>query len=455
MKGLIVTWMITGLGIGGSVISPFYGFLAYVALALLRPEFMWSHSINGGRYSLIVAMAMLVSWGCRGFGNWDLGKARPVIFLFIGFWLWSVFGAMMCESPPHGWYYVEQMGKILLPFLVGITSIRSVSDLKALAWVIVLCEGYVCFEMNVHYFGGFNYLWHMGFGGVDNNSAAIGFVTALGVAFFLFLNTEKRWQQAIIGACMAFILHAILFSFSRGAMLATLVGMMFSFFLIKKTMRHYAMFGVGVIAIAILAGPQVQARFMETFYKKNGKHEESAQSRVDLWKDCYTLLMKDPIMGCGPDHWPLHAHEFGWEKGKEAHSLWVQTGTELGIPGIMMFSGFYVVCMWRCWLLLRRLEPDDPPWFADSCRMTIAALCGFGVSAQFVSLEALEVPYYVALLGAGSLMVYSRMEREGTLPSMIAASTQVDWRDQIDATEPQPEGILPAPGSPEPVMILN
>ena len=36
----------------------------------------------------------------------------------------------------------------------------------------------------------------------------------------------------------------------------------------------------------------------------------------------------------------------------------------------------------------------------------------FAFSAQFVSLEALEVPYYVTLLGAATLSVYSRLQRE-------------------------------------------
>ena len=39
--------------------------------------------------------------------------------------------------------------------------------------------------------------------------------------------------------------------------------------------------------------------------------------------------------------------------------------------------------------------------------MVIAALTGFCVAAQFVSLEALEIPYYVALLGAGALKLHS------------------------------------------------
>jgi hypothetical protein len=40
--------------------------------------------------------------------------------------------------------------------------------------------------------------------------------------------------------------------------------------------------------------------------------------------------------------------------------------------------------------------------------MVIASLTGFAVAAQFVSLDRLEVPYYVALLGAALLKLSSR-----------------------------------------------
>ena len=446
MKGLILTYLLTFFGVTGCAITPFYGFLAYVALALLRPEFMWSHSISGGRYSLIVSIAMLISWMLLGRDRWDLGKARPVVLLFSGFWLWSVLGALFADNPSHAWYFVEQMGKILLPFLVGITTVRSVDDLKKLAWVIVLCEGYVCFEMNQYYFSGYNYLWINGFGGVDNNSAAIGFVTALGVTAFLFLHEGAWWKRCILIFCGAMIAHAIQFSFSRGAMLATGVLGVTAWIVIRnKTTFHYSLFGFAALALIGLAGPEVHQRFWETFEKQDGQHEESAQSRLDLWADCAVVVARNPVMGCGPNHWPLIAHTFGWEKGKEAHSLWVQTTAETGIPGIIMFAGFYVVCMWRCWILMLRLRPEDDPWYRDSCQLTIASLCGFGVAAQFVSLEALEVPYYVALLGAGTLLIHSREQRllrlaaamqtvEATEPNLVSAR---DWRDEIGAPQLQ------------------
>ncbi|MDA1231802.1 MAG: hypothetical protein O2856_13600, partial [Planctomycetota bacterium] len=152
------------------------------------------------------------------------------------------------------------------------------------------------------------------------------------------------------------------------------------------------------------------------------------QSRLDLWRDCATLLARDPIMGCGPDHWPLHAHEFGWPAGKEAHSLWVQTAVELGIPGIMMYMGFFLTAIWRSWILLQRTKNDSDAWFADAARMTIASLCAYMAAAQFVSLEALEIPYYVVLLGAGSITVHYRLTEANGLsstPLMVKSETGI------------------------------
>ena len=444
MKGLIFTWLLTLVGVSTSFINPYSGFLVYVALAILRPDFLWSSHITGGRFSLIVAGAMLLNWLIRCCGNWNLGPARRIVMLFTGSWMWAVFLSLQADSPDHAWYYVEQQAKILLPFLVGITTVKTVDDLKKLAWVIVICEGFVALEMNRWYFSGYNYLWHIGFGSVDNNSAAIGFVTALGVAFFLFFNQQQLWRKGVIAFFAAMLGHAILFSFSRGAMLATVVFACVAFVIIKKSTVHYAVFGAGLVAGIVLAGPEVRDRFFDSFASSSGVREASAQSRVDLWKDCFTLLMQNPIMGCGPDHWPLHAHEFGWPKGKEAHSLWVQTTVELGIPGIAMFMGFYLACIWRCWLFLQRVRATDDPWFTDAARMTIAALVGFMVAAQFVSLEALEIPYYVALLGAGSLAVYSRGVASSEQPASDSRVAAPEAKT-ADFTEPQPDFKFNAP----------
>jgi hypothetical protein len=97
------------------------------------------------------------------------------------------------------------------------------------------------------------------------------------------------------------------------------------------------------------------------------------------------------------------ASEYGWHDGKEAHSLWFQTGAEQGFLGIGLLAAFYGICIWRLWRLRRALEHSTDSWAPDYARMVITALVGFIVAAQFVSLEALEVPYYVVLVGAAVL----------------------------------------------------
>jgi hypothetical protein len=70
---------------------------------------------------------------------------------------------------------------------------------------------------------------------------------------------------------------------------------------------------------------------------------------------------------------------------------------------------FYGSALWGSWKLLHRAILQDT-WYADAGRMVVASLAGFAVSASFVSLDALEPPYYIALLAAGTLKVLSLAE---------------------------------------------
>ncbi|MFT5094857.1 MAG: hypothetical protein ACI93T_003701, partial [Porticoccaceae bacterium] len=117
---------------------------------------------------------------------------------------------------------------------------------------------------------------------------------------------------------------------------------------------------------------------------------------------------KNPLMGCGPNQWPMIASSYGWPHGKEAHSLWVQTGAELGLVGLALYLGFYLSVLALLWQLTWKRTHVSDPWYKYFARMSFTGLCGFVVSAQFVSLESLEIPYYTALLGLGVLKLTSR-----------------------------------------------
>ena len=168
MKGLIVTYVLTYGGAAAALYNPYLGFLVYAAFSILKPDSLWYWSVPEGHYSRIVAVALLAGWAIKGFGNWHLGRAKPIVLALLCYSGCCILSAAAAPNQEIAWKFVIELSKIVLPFLAGLTCVGSVHQLKQLAWVIVLSEGYVAWEMNLSYLGGFNRLQEFGFGGMDN-----------------------------------------------------------------------------------------------------------------------------------------------------------------------------------------------------------------------------------------------------------------------------------------------
>jgi putative inorganic carbon (hco3(-)) transporter len=404
--GLVFTYLLCYGGAAISLFRPFYGLLIYICFAIIKPESLWYWSVPSGNYSRVVAFGLLAGWALHGFSSWRLGRATAIVAALLGFLGWSSLSATQATEPTGAWTLVEGLSKIVLPFVVGITTIDSARQLRQLAWVIVLSEGYVAYDLNISYLGGFNRLVELGFGGMDNNCVAIGLVATAGLGLFLGLSAGRWWLKILALGATACMLHAVLFSFSRGGMLGLITTGALSFLLIPKRWAYYIALVVVVLVGLRLAGPQVVNRFMSTFASEETR-DYSAQSRVEMWKICIRVMAERPILGLGPAQFKVHAAEFGLTAGKEAHSLWAQTGAEVGVPGIVFLLTFYLLTVLRLAPMIREKYHLPDPELRDLARMVIAALGGFLVSVSFVTLPGLEIPYYVVLIGAGVLKLAS------------------------------------------------
>jgi probable O-glycosylation ligase (exosortase A-associated) len=413
MKGLLFTYALTYGGAVFALYRPFYGLLIYICFAIIRPQALWHWSVPAGNYSRIVAIALLIGWALHGFGNWRMGKERLVVWCLCGYWAWALASTLAAAIFPElGFQFLENMAKIVLPFIVGITLIDNLKQVKQLAWVMALSVAYVAFELNMTYYGGFNQLAEIGFASMDNNSVAIELVAAVGFLFFLGFAADKWWHKVVAAVSVLVLINAIMFSFSRGGLLSLIITAFVSFILIPKKAIHYGVFVAAVAAGIRLAGPQVLERFSSTFADSETR-DASAQSRLDLWAQCWDVMQREPVFGLGPDHFGYYANVwYGWPMGKEAHSLWFQTGAELGFIGLGFLLFFYLLTLWYLWPLTKRTFRSSEPGLQDIARMVIASLAGFIVSSQFVSLEGLEMPYYVVMLGVGTLKVLHQESAE-------------------------------------------
>jgi hypothetical protein len=405
MKALIFTYSLTCGGALLGLYRPFWGLLAYMALTILKPDLLWPWGAEVGHYNRLVALSLLAGWVLHGLGSWRFGRARGPTLALAAFVLYAAVLTPFCHDSSQALEFVEQHLKILLPFLVGLTTIRSVGQLKQMAWVIVLSQGYVALEFNESYYAGFNRLQDEGFSGMDNNCIAITMDAVIGLAFFLGLHAGRWWARLLAFAAAGLMTNAVMFSFSRGGLLGLILVGVVAFFLIPKSPKHYLAFVVAILLGLRLAGPQVQERFATTFASEQ-ERDGSAQMRVRHWKACADSMVKTP-WGVGPNQWQFVAPNYGLPP-MEAHTYWLQTGAELGVPGLLAILTFYGLTVWRLWPLARGRVAVSDPWLIYLARMVIAALTGFAVSAQFVTVTGVETPFYVALIGIGVLKLASR-----------------------------------------------
>lgn len=426
--GRILTYLVAYGGSALAVFYPWIGLLIYISFAISVPESLWFYEFggSGAGLSFMVAIALLVGWALRSFGNWDFGRASPIVFCIGAFFFWAVASWPLAQNRVVAYEWVYGLFKIVLPFIVGMTLITSVQQLKQLAWTMVLVQGYVAFELNLSYRQGWNRVWLEGFGFMDNNSIAIGMVTGVGLAFFLGLGAKNYLAKMLAFGCALMMAHVVLFSFSRGGMVALAITGFVGFWLTPRRPIHYAFFGISVAVILALSGQEVRNRFLTVFADKE-ERDQSADSRLRLWTANFEVMLQNPVFGVGPHQWPLISHKYGFTEGKEGHSLWLQTGAELGFPGLAFLFGFYLITIARLWPYVGESSLVPDPFFRDVARMVVSSLIGFAVAAQFVSITFLEIPYYAVLLGAGVLKLITVPQHAAPQTPALEPGYEADW----------------------------
>lgn len=407
MKGLVLTYLLCYGGAAVALFNPFVGVCIYWIFDIVRPQYMFAWAGAQGSFSQVIAIATIIGWALKGFGTWRFGRGRFLVALFVASGGWGLLSALGAPDQGVALAFVRELAKRTTMFLLAVTLADSAARLKALAWVIAGSAGYVALELNLRYLAGFNEANAIGYGGMDNNSLAISLVTCLGPALFLGLYVKPWWQKGLAFGSAAFMGHGVLLTFSRGGLLGLIIAGAAAMLVAPKRPRYLFAMAVALALALRFAGPELRDRFDTTFSTEE-ERDYSAQNRVDLWMDCLQVMRKYPILGAGPDHFPLIAEEFGWPRGKEAHSLWLQLGAEIGVPGLALLALSYGLAVKRVWPLARARTTTEPGlWAQHAACMVVASLCGFVVSAQFVTMEGLETPLYLVVLAVGTLRLMS------------------------------------------------
>jgi len=429
MKGLILTYILAALSSVASLRYPAIGVMAYVGLGVLRPRFLFSFAGTITDVSFYVGVAMLIGWALNGLGTWRMGRAKPLVAVLAIYVVWYLVSSLLALDSTLAFGTFGPFAKLLMPLVVGLTVLNDDKTLRRTLWTIVLAQAYVGFEMNLSYLKGFNVAAE-GFGGMDNNFFGASLVSTVGPALALAITSRGWYERAAAYAATALILHTTLLTFSRGAMAGMLAVGVVGFVLIPKSPRFLAATAIIALLAIRFTGPQLMARYATAFASEEDL-DASAESRVELWRDCLKVIEQYPIFGIGPANWQAIASDFGWTKGKSAHSVWMESAAEVGLPGtIALFCFFALPVLWL-WPIARAKLTDENRYHVAIATGVVLSGVGFIVAGQFVSAPALEPPYYIAMVGAALLKT-----RQSTVGAPSTASSATATRRTNPAVSP-------------------
>lgn len=175
------------------------------------------------------------------------------------------------------------------------------------------------------------------------------------------------WRSAPVWGKLILVAQAIgailvaLFTGSRTGYVAAAVWIAYIFYRAKSKFRTLVL----AAAIGIVIIPLVPAEYTDRFstiFSQQDKEGASIDMRKEIYTDAWSIFVQHPL-GVGVGAFPvIRERTFG--RSQDTHNLYLEIGTNLGIPGLIVFLGF-VVSMVRS---LRRIEVQ-----AANCSARLAA----------------------------------------------------------------------------------
>ena len=257
------------------------------------------------------------------------------IYLYVSMW----FGTALGNAPPPLWLsdvnFVTWKDYMMMPLLfvaAGLVlqdrkSIRTVILLGAVTLVAIdrsalmssLSRSWTTFDETKRDGGPL---------GFQSNELA-AYLAQFGMFFWGFGQfLRKKWKLIAYGVS-AVSLFATMYTFSRGAYLAALVGV-FVLGVLKD--RKLILIGAIFLVTWQVLVPAAVVQRVDMTKNANGQLEASAQERVDLWENAKNAILSDPIFGMGYATFQLGTHV---DNLKDTHNWYVKVMVETGAIGMI------------------------------------------------------------------------------------------------------------------------
>jgi probable O-glycosylation ligase (exosortase A-associated) len=414
MKQLILMMALTLLGtVGPFLLTPFVGVAVYYLFAVLRPQALWNWVLPQFAWSFYVAVGTIIATtlammmrshaaAVRQTADRSVRRVTLTHLAMLAFGTWLVISFLMAQFPDASEPMMIEYAKIWVMFAIASIVVRTRTQAFTLVTVAAASLAYIAYEVNYKYLfqGGYLGIYHNGYGGLDNNGA--GLMLAMGVPLCVAVwDGGTKWWRWIFAALVPVIVHAVLMTYSRGAMVALLLASPLILLRSRRRMWMATAATVMMLIVPLLAGQEIRRRF---FSIEQYQEDGSAQSRITSWRVALAIANDYPVFGVGPRNANFYTYYYGADMwGRTIHSQSLQLMADTGYVG---FAGYASVIACTALTLRRsrnRWKRDRSEQGHQLYAMAYgieASLATFFLGTFFLSLELFELPYLLVLLAA-------------------------------------------------------
>ena len=349
-----------------------------VVLFLYAASLPVSLAVSNAGAALLLAFAVL--WLRRD--RWECPCSFLVLLLFFawaGLTVWISDGYPSLEglkSFSKSWNFVPYLALPVGAAAAG-TERRLLRSLgvAALVAVLVIALGAVEYATGLHYFfeGWFgtgpmvDLMRLRGFQSHPLHTAGLYTVLLMATLAVALFHRGGRPGTRFWAFCSAGLAFGVLLTGSRSYYLASAAGC--GALLLARSRKLFLISAFAAI-LALVVLTQFNLFISRRFESINPEHmDETGRQRIYLWRSAALMIRDHPFAGVGYRKWreniTAYAQLFpSWGQKDpaiyaHAHDSYLTVGAETGLPGLMLFLGFWFCLFKEGWERLRRAPPGS------------------------------------------------------------------------------------------------
>jgi putative inorganic carbon (HCO3(-)) transporter len=246
---------------------------------------------------------------------------------------------------------------------------------RRLAWTLSISASVASLIALDHFFFAPGYVYRANLEHGDPNQVAFMLATTLPLTFWLL---RERWLlRPVVAAMVVVISLAILFTYSRSALVALAAGIVWLMVIDRKRIPLLAA-AIAATAVAgvtfVQSSPSNVFRVQEGLRAKEKVADYNVETRLGAWDAAVTLAIENPILGIGPGNFIYHYGRVadippGAEPLGVVHNAYLDIAAELGPPGLALFLAYLALSFAR--LTTAHREGSGLPGFPSALQVSL------------------------------------------------------------------------------------